>query len=455
LTGKRIDSPIRQFPSDWELTTLGEVCKRGGGHIQTGPFGSQLHASDYVSAGIPSIMPVNIGDNRVIADNLAKVRERDAERLKRHRVKHGDIIYSRRGDVERRALVREKQQGWLCGTGCLKIDLGAYIVDPLYASYYLGHPDIRSFISRHAIGSTMPNLNTTIMSSVPFLLPPPDEQRAIARILGSLDDKIELNRQMNRTLEAMTQALFKSWFVDFDPVIAKREGRRPFGMNDATASLFPEHFQQTATGLTPVGWRQGKIEDVVSLSKATINPGGYPDEIFSHYSIPAFDSNKTPIYEPGGNIKSNKNLVPDICILISKLNPEIPRVWMMTGSCDHRRICSTEFLVTLPKEPFSTSYIYCLFSSGEFAEEFATLVTGTSNSHQRVKPSDLLRINALLPPKQVLAEFARPVSILLQKAHKAAEDSSTLATLRDTLLPKLLSGEIRVRQAEKIVSGVT
>jgi type I restriction enzyme S subunit len=239
LAGKWQDSPIGQIPGDWELTTLGEICQRGGGYIQTGPFGSQLHASDYVSIGIPSIMPVNIGDNRVIVDSIAKVKKQDAERLNRHRVRSGDIIYSRRGDVERRALVRPEQDGWLCGTGCLKIDLGTGVVDPLYVSYYLGHCDVRSFISRHAVGSTMPNLNTTIMSSVPFVLPPPDQQRAIARILGALDDKIELNCRMNRALEAMAQALFKSWFVDFDPVIAKREGRKPVGMDDATAALFP------------------------------------------------------------------------------------------------------------------------------------------------------------------------------------------------------------------------
>ena len=209
------------LPEDWEYTTLGAACERGGGDIQTGPFGSQLHASDYVSVGIPSIMPQNIGDNRINVDGIARISPDDASRLSRYLVREGDIVYSRRGDVERRALVRGGEDGWLCGTGCLRIRFGESGVDSRYASYFLGHPSVREWVVRHAHGATMPNLNTSILSACPFVIPPKEEQRAIAHILGTLDDKIELNRRMNETLEAMARALFKSWFVDFDPVRAK------------------------------------------------------------------------------------------------------------------------------------------------------------------------------------------------------------------------------------------
>ena len=192
-------------PTTWERTTLGEICSRGGGGIQTGPFGSQLHASDYVPVGIPSIMPVNIGDNRIVPEGIARILESDAERLSKHRVKPGDVIYSRRGDVERRALIRNREDGWLCGTGCLKVRFGYGVINPAFASFFLGHPEIRAWIVRHAVGATMPNLNTAIMEAIPFLLPPITQQDRIADILGSLDDKIELNRRMNETLEAMTR----------------------------------------------------------------------------------------------------------------------------------------------------------------------------------------------------------------------------------------------------------
>jgi len=138
------DSLVGSLPSGWDHTTLGEACNREGGNIQTGPFGSQLHASDYVPQGIPSIMPQNIGNNRVIEDGIARITADDAMRLRRYLVRIGDIVYSRRGDVEKRALIREKEDGWLCGTGCLRVRFGATGVDPSYASYYLGHPSVAS-----------------------------------------------------------------------------------------------------------------------------------------------------------------------------------------------------------------------------------------------------------------------------------------------------------------------
>src|SRR6266568_2148254 len=131
----------------------------------------------------------------------------------------------------------------------------------LGVSVYLGHPSVREWVVRHAHGATMPNLNTSILAACPFLVPPKNEQRAIAHILGRLDDKIELNRRMNETLEAMARALFKSWFVDFDPVRAKAEGRHP-DLPKPLADLFPDRFEDSELGETPEGWCVKKIEEV-------------------------------------------------------------------------------------------------------------------------------------------------------------------------------------------------
>ncbi len=244
------ESVIHPFPDCWELTTLGDVAARGGGGIQTGPFGSQLHASDYVSEGIPSVMPRNIGNNRIIQDGIARITEEDASRLSRYLLHSGDIVYSRRGDVERRALVRPDQDGWLCGTGCLRVRFGDGPVVPGYAAYYLAHPEVRAYIVQHAIGATMPNLNTSILSGVPFLLPPKVDQLGISSVLGALDDKIELNRQMNEALKAMARAVFKDWFVDFGPTRAKAEGRESY-LAAELWDLFPDAFDDKGK---PVGW---------------------------------------------------------------------------------------------------------------------------------------------------------------------------------------------------------
>jgi len=256
---------------------------------------------------------------------------------------------------------------------------------------------------------------------------------------------------MNETLEAMARALFKSWFVDFEPVSAKRESLKPVGMDDDTALLFPEHFQDSVIGPIPAGWQTGKIGDVVSLSKQTITPGDHPDEVFSHYSIPAFDAGQLPVFDQGASIKSNKHLVLDQCVLLSKLNPETPRVWLPYKISTNRAICSTEFLVTVPKNPFSVTYVYSFLRSNDFLEEFTTFVTGTSNSHQRVKPDDFLRMDTLLPASEIVKAFDQQVSVLLNKALKARSEASTLLALRDALLPQLLSGELRVKHAEEII----
>jgi type I restriction enzyme S subunit len=155
----------------WQLTTIGELCDQGGGSVQTGPFGSQLHASDYVEHGIPVIMPVNLGDNRIIEHAIARVSVATQARLTRHLLQERDIVYGRRGDIGRRALVRRHESGWLCGTGCLRIRFGNAPVDSRFVSYFLGQQHVKELILAKAVGSTMPNLNTEILRSGSYLPP--------------------------------------------------------------------------------------------------------------------------------------------------------------------------------------------------------------------------------------------------------------------------------------------
>ena len=433
------DALTGTVPADWELTTLGEVCVRGGGDIQTGPFGSQLHASDYVSVGIPSIMPQNIGDNRIVADGIARISEADARRLERYLVRPGDIVYSRRGDVERRALVRDEQDGWLCGTGCLRVRLGEGIVEPAFAAYYLAHPAVRAWIVQHAVGATMPNLNTAIISAVPFALPPLPEQRHIARVLGILDDKIELNRRMSHTLESIARAIFKSWFVDFDPVRKKMEGKAggELGLPPSLAALFPDQLDPSTDA--PEVWPVTPLGQLVTASRRIVSPAEIADEVIDHYSIPAFDDGRMPTVEEGSAIKSNKFLVEDGIILVSRLNPRIPRVWFPRPR-GRRCVCSTEYLVLSPEPQVTPEFIYGLLCSESFGDELASRVTGTSGSHQRVKPGDALSIQVVLPPPPAIEQFSEVTAPLLRRAGHCLDESERLASVRDAILPRLLEG---------------
>jgi len=163
--------------SEWREVTIGELCKEGGGNVQTGPFGSQLKASAYVADGIPTIMPANLVDFRISEEGIARISPEDLARLAKHQLRSGDIVYGRRGDIGRHALVTEKETGWLCGTGCLRIRFGDTEVDPRYVSYYLRQPYVIDLILSMSVGTTMPNLNTAIINSVPLRIPPLPVQR--------------------------------------------------------------------------------------------------------------------------------------------------------------------------------------------------------------------------------------------------------------------------------------
>ena len=436
------------LPDDWEYTTLGVACNRGGGDIQTGPFGSQLHASDYVDVGIPSIMPQNIGDNRINVEGIARIGSDDASRLNRYLVREGDIVYSRRGDVERRALVRSAEDGWLCGTGCLRVRLGENGVDPEYASYLLGHPSIREWIVRHAHGATMPNLNTSILSACPFIIPPNSEQRAIAYILGTLDDKIELNRRMNETLEAMARTLFKSWFVDFDPVRAKMEGHDT-GLPKSIADLFPDRLVESELDLIPDGWKAGRLADIATAPRRNIDPASLDDET-PYIGLEHMPRRSIALRAWGGagKLTSNKSAFKKGEVLFGKLRPYFHKV----GSAPTNGVCSTDIVVIASKAMEWSAFVLLCTSSIEFISYTNQSSTGTKMPRTNWTTMGDYRI--CLPAALIVRAFQNAVQPVVEQIVANVHESHTLAALRDTLLPKLISGEIRLRDAERQVEGV-
>ncbi len=183
------DSELGEIPLGWTHSTLAAEAKRYGGFIQTGPFGSQLHASDYVDEGVPVVMPQDLNNRRISVERIVRVAEEMAQRLTRHRVRPGDVVYSRRGDVERHALVSDRESGWLCGTGCLLVRLGAAWPSQAYLSEVLDLPVTREWLVRHAVGATMPNLNTSILGDVPLLLPSEPLLHAFETVAGPFRSK--------------------------------------------------------------------------------------------------------------------------------------------------------------------------------------------------------------------------------------------------------------------------
>jgi len=354
----------------------------------------------------------------------------DDESVEKYRLYNGDIVIARTGATTGVSAYISEPPTAVFASYLVRLKVGTR-TDARFISYSLKSDIFWAYI-RGVLGdkSAQPNASAKTMTQVKLRIPPLPEQRAIAHILGKLDDKIELNQQMNQTLETMAQALFKSWFVDFEPFLDQ-------GMEDSPL------------GPIPKGWRVGKISELTFLSREGVNPSDCPDEMFDHYSIPAFDEGRLPKAEIGKDILSNKFLVPSNAVLLSKLNPRFPRVWLTSFSSSRRSLCSTEFLVALPLPGVSREYLYSLFCSRQFLEIFSTLVTGTSGSHQRVKPDYLLTMDTVIPNGDTIARFSNVSKPLHARVAQNLEESQTLTSIRDTLLPKLLSGEIRVKDAER------
>ena len=226
----------------WDKVTLGDIAS----NIQTGPFGSQLHQSDYSLSGTPVVMPKDLSEGRISETSIARVSDDHVNRLSRHKIEVGDILYSRRGDVGRCAYATETEKGWLCGTGCLRVTIDAEKANAKFVFYQLQKPDTVGWVEKHAIGSTMLNLNTSILSNVPVILPPLETQERIAGILSAYDNLIENNQKQIRLLEEAARRLYKEWFVDF---------------------RFPGHESVPITDGIPPGWRQGTLSEISTFKR--------------------------------------------------------------------------------------------------------------------------------------------------------------------------------------------
>lgn len=299
-------------------------------------------------------------------------------------------------------------------------------------------------------GSGQPLLNQRTLNSISTVVPDPREQHKIADILGTLDDKVDLNRQMSCTLEAIACAIFKAWFVDFEPVNAKAAGAKSFrGMPQAVFDQLPDRFTETELGRVPEGWEIKPISVIASVSRDSVTPANTPDELFEHFSIPAFDAGKEPARDRGGSIKSNKYRVSTNCVLVSKLNPRFARVWLPDAPVNGaQQICSTEFLVLTPKEGWSREQLYCQFLEVGFRQMLEQRASGTSNSHQRIKPKDFENTKVVCSPEDVRQAFFQLVEPIFSKTANLHREGLTLAAIRDTLLPKLISGDLRVPAAD-------
>jgi type I restriction enzyme S subunit len=443
--------------SEWLTTTLGAVCDAQGGAIQTGPFGSQLHTSDYKEFGIPVVMPTNIGEGGISEDGIARIGQADIDRLPQHVLRVGDIVFSRRGDVTKNALITHREDGWFCGTGCLKVRLGEEtLANAMFISHCLRQPEVKDWLVRHAVGATMPNLNTGILAAVPLCLPPLATQREVATALGTLDDRIALLRETNATLEAIAQALFKSWFVDFDPVHAKRQGLAPAGMDEATAALFPDSFEESALGLVPKGWPVQPVGDVVECVG-----GATPDTKEPSYWTPEQHAWTTPKDLSGlpspvllsterrlsakGLAKIGSGLLPVGTLLMSSRAP------IGYLAIAQMPVAINQGYIAMPPGSMLPP-IYMLLWCQQNMDGIKARANGST--FMEISKKAFRPIPVLVPSLPVIEAFVAFAAPLFSRLVSNEQQAQTLATLRDTLLPRLISGQLRLPEAEAVLETV-
>jgi type I restriction enzyme, S subunit len=279
-----------------------------------------------------------------------------------------------------------------------------------YLAYALSQTDVSGYLS----GSTQPKLTQDAMNRIRLLLPDRFHQDAIAEVLGALDNKIAVNHRTAETAEGLIVAL---------------------GSDERWAKVSP-------------------LTELVDHVKDQIQPETVSSDIVAHYSIPAFDSMRLPEQVSPASIKSGKFTFDTAAVLVSKLNPSTPRIWSVEPSPDMPALASTEFLVLRPHPGISTDELWAVCSQPSFISALVGKVTGTSNSHQRVKPADLLATE-VIDPRTMSEDIRFRISAIARCVRQARIASFTLAALRDTLLPKLMSGEIRLREAERIAEDAT
>jgi type I restriction enzyme S subunit len=424
------DSVYGPIPDPWSISPLASLCAPVDG-VQTGPFGSQLHRSDYVSDGTPIVTVEHLGDNRLLHQSIPLVSDEDVARLSKYRLRRGDIVFSRVGSVDRRALVRAEEDGWLFSGRCLRVRPDPKVIDPVYLSYFFGLETFRDHIRAIAVGATMPSINTRILSEVEVIVPPVPQQRAFAEVLGSLDDKIEANRQIAVLKTKIARANFVSWFLGSRR--APSWELRPFG----------ELVEDNIGG----DWGKEAPDETFTAQVSVIRGTDIPDI-----------REGGPVRAPTRYIKSasleKRRLAPgDIVIEVSGGSPTQPtgRSLLITQPLLDRfrnpvicaSFCRRLRTKNMDQGLLAAAHLDYLYEIGG-TWEYQYQSTGIANFQTQ---DFLSREMVLWPGDEMLGKFSSQCSPLVE----STRESLVLSELRDALLPKLLSGELRVRGVEALV----
>lgn len=372
----------------------------------------------------------------------------------------GDVVLTQRGTLGQVAIVPSAGYSrYIVSQSQMKLTVDQSVADAVFVYYFLRSPDHEAYLRNHTIQTGVPHTNLRILRETPIRLPPLEVQRSIARVLGALDDKIELNYRTNETLEAMARALFKSWFVDFDPVRAKQEGRTASGMGAATAALFPNGLVDSRVGQIPATWEVRPLAELTSKIGSGATPRG-GSNVYLEQGIAFIRSQNVYDHEFkwDGLARISDGAAADLAgvsvkpgdILLNITGDSILRTCVVDPAALPARV-SQHVAIIRARAGLSVPYLHLYLAQPAVKRVLLGMNTGATR--QAITKGHLEALDVCVPAREVLRTFDAVTEPLFGLVEKHRAESRTLAALRDSLLPKLLSGELRVRDAERIAEA--
>ena len=404
----------------WEKVKLGDIATC----IQPGPFGSQLHQSDYSEFGTPIIMPKDMIDGKISHSNLIFVGEEHTKRLCRHQVHAGNIMVARKGDVRKCVFITENEDGWMTGSDCLKVALKENYCYPRFIYYQLRSSFIGRWLEKISIGATMPSINTGLLSGIELVLPPIKEQKRIADILSAYDNLIENNQKQIKLLEEAAQRLYKQWFIDL---------------------RFPGHETTPIVDGLPKGWSITKIQDVCNNIGAGGTPSRSQKAFWQDGNIDWFKTQElcdcwlfesTEKISEEGLKRSAAKMFPANSILMAiYASPTLGRLGILT-----KEACSNQAALCLQADESKVSNYWLYLKLFELRDRFNSIARGAGQ--QNISGIIVKETEITLPAYSVMENFTEMVKPFFEKQKILQLQNISLTQTRDRLLPKLMKNEI-------------
>ena len=425
--------------NEWGETQLSCIAKLRSGF----PFKS----SSWVDDGVPVIKIANVKDGRIVADGCGYVSHETAATAREWMTQKGDVLIAMTGYVGEIARVRSGEK-YLINQRVGRFDfLDDSPVIPEFFFYYLRQSEVRSLLETMARGSAQPNLSASDAAKLWVPVPPPAEQRAIAHILGTFDDKIERNRKQNETLEAMARVLFKAWFVDFEPVRAKMEGRWQRGQSlpglpAHLYDLFPDRLVESELGEIPDGWQMRSLDSIASyLNGLALQkfPPKSETEFLPVIKIAQLRAGNTTGADKASTQIKPEYVVVDGDVLFSWSGSLEVEVWNGGRGALNQHL----FKITSNEVP---KWFY-FFATRHHLQNFRSIAASKATTMGHIQRKHLKEAKIAVAPLGSMDTFDVEISPLFDQLLSNERQSRTLAQLRDTLLPKLISGELRVPDA--------